>query len=463
VGSGPNGLAAAIVLQRAGWEVTVHERAPTVGGASRSGQITLPGFTHDLGAAVHPLGINSPLFRDLPLAEHGLTWVHPEVLLAHPLDGGRAAALYRSLDDTCAGLGEDGARYRRIVGQVVADWGDLEDAILGPLIRLPRHPLKLARFGTMALPPATWYSRVFRTDEARALFAGLAAHTPMPLNRFGNSAVALVLAASGHIRGWPVAGGGSGSITDSLASYFRTIGGEVITDDEVTDLSRFDPRATVVLDTDVHSAVTIARDRMSATVSRQLARHLHGPGLCKVDYALSDPVPWDAEVCRRAGTIHVGGTVGEIAAAEAQVWAGRVPDRPFVIAAQPSLFDAGRAPEGRHVLWAYCRVPVGSDVDASAAIDAQVERFAPGFSATILKRHVTTSHDLERWDPNLVGGDIGGGRTDRLRMILRPRFALDPYRLGDGVYLCSSVTPPGPGVHGMSGFHAAASVLRSDT
>jgi phytoene dehydrogenase-like protein len=461
VGAGPNGLAAAIVLQRAGSSVTVHERAANVGGAARSEEVTLPGFVHDIGAAVHPLGAASPLFRSLPLADHGLGWVHPDLLLAHPLDGGTAAALHRSLDATCAGLGADGDAYRRLVGRIVDRWDDLEDGVLGPIIRLPRHPVELTRFGIVAIQPARWIMRRFETDAGKALFAGLAAHTPMPLNHFATSAIALVLAACGHRNGWPFAAGGSQTIANSLASYFESIGGKIETGHEVTDIAELGDNTTVLFDTDVRAALAIAGGRVSPRLRRRLGNHRHGPGLCKVDYALSAPAPWDAASCRSAGTIHIGGSAAEIAAAERDVSTGRNPVRPFVIAAQPSRFDDSRAPDGRHVLWAYTRVPAGSNADVSAAIDRQIERFAPGFGKLVMERHVTTAADLEKWDPNLVGGDIAGGRTDRLRMIFRPRLAFDPYRIGDGLYLCSSVTPPGPGVHGMAGYHAARSVLRA--
>lgn len=458
VGAGPNGLSAAIALRQAGWSVTVLERAETVGGAARTEAVTLPGFVHDIGAGVHPFGAASPFFASLPLSDHGLAWAQPDIPLAHPLDGGRAAVVYRSLDETVESLKEDGRTYRRMVGQVVEHWADLEPFILGPLAQVPRHPIRLGVFGLTALQPISWVLRGVRTDEARGLFAGLAAHAPMPMDRLANTAVGAALAACAHRGGWPVARGGSQSIVDSLASYLVSIGGEIATGMEVTDLSDFD--GTVVLDTGPRAAARIAGSRLPDPLRERFATYEHGPGVFKMDFALAGPIPWESEPCRRAGTLHIGGTAEEIAVAERAVWEGRPPEHPFIIAAQPTVADPSRAPEGRHVLWAYCRVPNGSEVDMTDAIERQIERFAPGFRDLILGRHVMTPRQLERWNPNLVGGDIAGGRTDRLRAILRPRPAIDPYRLADGLYLCSSSTPPGPGVHGMAGFHAAQSVLR---
>ncbi len=458
VGAGPNGLSAAIALRQAGWSVTVLERAETVGGAARSEAVTLPGFMHDIGAGVHPFGAASPFFASLPLSDHGLAWAQPDIPLAHPLDGGRAAVVYRSLDETVEGLKEDGRTYRRMVGQVVADWADLEPFILGPLAQVPRHPIRLGVFGLTALQPVSWVLRGVRTDEARGLFAGLAAHAPMPMDRLANTAVGAALAACAHRGGWPVARGGSQSIVDSLASYLVSIGGEIATGIEVTDLS--DLNGTVVLDTGPRAAARIASSRLPDQLRERFATYEHGPGVFKMDFALAGPIPWESEPCRRAGTLHIGGTAEEIAAAERAVWEGRPPEHPFIIAAQPTVADSSRAPEGRHVFWAYCRVPNDSEVDMTDVIERQIERFAPGFCDLILDRHVMTPRQLEQWNPNLVGGDIAGGRTDRLRAIIRPRPAIDPYRLADGLYLCSSSTPPGPGVHGMAGFKAAQSVMR---
>lgn len=458
VGAGPNGLSAAIALRQAGWSVTVHERAEEVGGAARSEAVTLPGFIHDIGAAVHPFGAASPFFRSLPLAEHGLSWAQPDIPLAHPLDGGKAAFVYRSLDDTVGALGQDGKEYRRTVGYVVDHWEALEPFILGPLVQLPRHPLSLGLFGLTALQPISWLLRRVRTEEARALFAGLAAHAPMPLDRLTNTAVGVALAACAHRGGWPLARGGSQSITDSLASYFTSIGGEIVTGREVTDLSDLD--GTVLFDTGPRAVARIANGRLPERLHGRFATYDHGPGVFKMDFALSGPIPWQSEACRSAGTLHIGGTAEEIEAAEQAVWEGCTAERPFIVAAQPTVADPSRAPEGQHVLWAYCRVPNGSEADMSGAIERQIERFAPGFRDLVLDRHVITPRQLEQWNPNLVGGDIAGGRTDRLRTILRPRPAIDPYRLADDLFLCSSSAPPGPGVHGMAGFHAAQSVLR---
>jgi phytoene dehydrogenase-like protein len=458
VGAGPNGLSAAIALRHAGWSVTVLERAETIGGAARSEAVTLPGFIHDIGAGVHPFGAASPFFAALPLSDHGLAWAQPDIPLAHPLDGGRAAVVYRSLDETVEGLKQDGRVYRRVVGQVVEHWTDLEPFILGPLVQVPRHPIRLGVFGLTALQPVSWVLRGVRTEEARALFAGLAAHAPMPLDRLTNTAVGAALAACAHRGGWPVARGGSQSIVDSLGSYLISIGGEIVTGMDVTDLTDLD--GTVLFDTGPRAVARIAGNRLPDRLRQRFATYEHGPGIFKTDFALAGPMPWESEPCRRAGTLHIGGSAEEIAAAERAVWEGHPPEKPFIVAAQPTVADPSRAPEGRHVLWAYCRVPNGSEVDMADAIERQIERFAPGFRDIVLDRHITTPHQLEQWNPNLVGGDIAGGRTDRLRTIIRPRPAVDPYHLADGLYLCSSSAPPGPGVHGMAGFHAAQSVLR---
>jgi phytoene dehydrogenase-like protein len=459
IGAGPNGLGAAIVLQQAGRSVTVYERSETIGGASSSGELTLPGFRHDLGAAVHPLGATSPLFQALPMAEHGLTWLRPEIPLAHPLDGGMAATLHHSVNVTADQLDSDGPLYEHVVGGLARRWDLIADAVFGQVLRVPSHPLALARLGMRGLWPAGFAQRSLRTTRGQALLAGLAAHTPMPLSKAGNTAVALVLAALVHESGWPVARGGSQAIPDALASVLRDLGGTLETNRPIHALDDLPRNAAVLFDTGPQAMATIAGERLSGRAGRRYRRYRHGPGVFKVDFALDGPVPWTAPDCRKAGTLHVGGTAEEIADAELAAWEGRTPDRPFVIASQPTIFDPTRAPQGKHVLWTYCHVPAGSTVDMTGAIEQQIERFAPGFRDLILARHSMGPAALEEWNPNLVGGDIAGGRTDRLRMLFRPRFSVDPYTVAPGLYLCSSATPPGPGVHGMAGYHAAQRVL----
>jgi phytoene dehydrogenase-like protein len=460
IGAGPNGLAAAVVMARAGWNVAVYEQSSAIGGGSSTGELTLPGFRHDLGAAVHPLGSASPLFRSLPLDHHGLEWLRPEIPLAHPLDDGQVVTLHHSITVTAEQLEEDGPLYRRIVGGFARRWDTIESAVFGPVLRVPDHPVALAGLGLRGLLPAATVARRLRTEEGRALLAGLAAHTPMPLDKAGNTAVALVLAALAHVTGWPVARGGSQSVADSLAATLVDLGGSLHTDQRIESLDEIAPADVVLLDTGPRAAAAVAGNRMPVGVRRAFRRYPHGPGSFKVDFALDGPVPWIADACRTAGTLHLGGTFEEIALAEHQAWTGSTPDRPFVIAAQPSIVDPDRAPRGKHVLWAYSHAPAGSAVDMTDAIEGQIERFAPGFRDLILARHSMGPTELEAWNPNLVGGDIAGGRTDRLRMLMRPRFAANPYRIGDGLYLCSSATPPGPGVHGMSGYHAARAALR---
>ncbi len=460
IGAGPNGLAAAIVLQQAGRSVVVFERSDTVGGAAATKELTLPGFRHDLGAAVHPLGATSPFFQSLPLEQHGLTWIRPEIPLAHPLDGGRAAVLHHSVDLTAQLLGEDGPHYEKVVGGLARKWDLVTDAVFGPVLRIPSHPFALAGLGLRGLVPAGIGQKRLHTEQGKALLAGLAAHAPMPLSKVGNTAVALVLGALAHVSGWPLARGGSQSIADALASVFVAAGGTIETGHPVDRLTSIPPTKQVLFDTGPRALAAIAGDRLPARTQRVFQRHRYGPGSFKVDFALDGPVPWESPDCRKAGTLHVGGTAQEIAAAELAAWQGESTENPFLIVSQPTVVDPTRAPHGKHVIWAYCHVPAGSTVDMTEAIERQIERFAPGFRDLILDRHTMGPAELEAWNPNLVGGDIAGGRTDLLRMLFRPRLRIDPYAAGPGLYICSSSTPPGPGVHGMSGYHAARSALR---
>jgi len=448
IGAGPNGLAAAIELARAGLEVTVHEAAAQIGGGARSAELTLPGFLHDVCSAVHPLAISSPCFEQYPLHTHGLEWIQPDIPLAHPLDDGSAAVMERSIDATCANLGADGEAWRRLLEPLAAGWSGLRHDVLGPQPRLPRHPFLLARFGLGGLRPARALAEsTFRGPRARALFAGIAAHSVLPLETRPSAAFGLILAAAGHAAGWPIPKGGSQRISDALASYFLSIGGQIQTESRIETL----PDAPIVMcDITPRQLLALAGDRFPKSFRRTLARYRYGPGVFKLDWALDAPIPWRAGVCRRAGTVHVGGTLEEIAQ-----WESNHTGKPFIILTQPSLFDASRAPEGKHTAWAYCHVPNGSALDMTEAIESQVERFAPGFRSHILARHIFTPAQLEHYNPNLVGGDIGGGSVDLGQMFLRP--SRWQYRTPlDGVYLCSSSTPPGGGVHGMCGYHAAA-------
>ena len=460
VGAGPNGLAAAVALARAGRPVRLYEAAEQVGGGARSAALTLPGFVHDVCSAVHPLGAASPFFRSLPLFEHGLEWIHPTTPLAHPFDDGTAAVLERSLDATVQSLDpEDRRAYRELLGPLVATWEALFDDALAPP-HVPRHPLLLARFGLRGLRSAVGLARAwFSGERARGLFTGIAAHTLEPLTRPPTAAFGLVLAIAGHAVGWPLARGGSQRIADALAEVLRAAGGEIETGRPVHSLSALPPARAYLLDLTPRQVLRVAEDRLPPRYRSRLARYRYGPGVFKVDWALSGPIPWKAEACRRAGTVHLGGSMAEIAAASAAPWRGRFEARPFVLLAQPSLFDDRRAPPGRHVAWAYCHVPHGSDVDLTEAIETQVERFAPGFRQAILARHTLTAVELERHNPNLVGGDINGGVQDLRQLFTRPVVTLHPYRTpAPGVYLCSSSTPPGGGVHGLCGAYAARAV-----
>ena len=465
VGAGPNGLAAAVTLARAGCSVVVLEGADVAGGGCRSEELTLPGFVHDVCSAIHPLGVSSPVFSGMPLADHGLEWVHPQAPAAHPLPDGRAAVLERSLAATAESLGADGRAWRRLVGPLAERWDELTASILGPLIRVPRHPVLLTRFGLKALWPArTLARRRFEGEDARALFGGLAAHAILDLGSPLTSSFGLTFAASGHAVGWPTARGGSQRLTDALVSYLRSLGGEVVTGQRVASLDDLPPARAVLFDLTPRQLVAVAGDRLPARARRRLGRFRYGPGSFKIDYALDGPVPWTAEGCSRAGSVHVGGTLDEVVAAERDVAQGRHPERPFVLTAQPSLFDATRAPEGKHTFWAYCHVPHGSTVDMTEAVEAQIERFAPGFRDRVLARHTMFPADLERHNANNVGGDVAGGSHGGLQLIARPRLAADPYSLpitGMDAYLCSASTPPGAGVHGMCGWWAAQSALKA--
>lgn len=459
VGSGPNGLAAAIVLAQAGRVVRVYEAADTPGGGTRTAELTLPGFRHDVCSAIHPLGFASPFFRTLDLASHGVRWIHPPAPLAHPLDDGTAVLLERSVQDTADGLGRDGAVYRRLFRPLAAGWGELASDLLGPP-GIPRHPLRLARFGRLAARSAVSVAGSFDGPRARALFAGLAGHSMLPLEKPPSSAIGLVLGVLGHVVGWPFPEGGSQRIADGLLSVLGELGGEIVTRRPVTALDALPWKPLKLLCVTPRQLLRIAADRAPDRYRRRLAAYAYGPGAYKIDWALSDPIPWRASECGRAGTVHLGGTLEEIAAAERDAWEGRVPARPFVLLAQQSLFDPTRAPQGNHTGWAYCHVPHGSAEEMAERIEDQVERFAPGFRDCILERSVLGPRALESMNANLIGGDISGGANTLLQVLARPFPKRDPYATPiPGVYLCSSSTPPGGGVHGMCGYHAARSAL----
>ena len=461
VGSGPNGLAAAVELARGGVRVQVLEARDEIGGGTRTAALTLPGYAHDVCSGCHPMGILSPFFRALPLQAHGLRWVLPPVSAAHPLDGQPAVLLRRSLDATAAELGADARTYRRLFAPFLDDPHGLLADLLGPL-RLPAHPIKMMRFGLPGLLPATvGLGRGFRGERARALLAGCAAHSILPLERPLTMAVAMIFALTGHVEEWPVAAGGSRAITDALASYLRQLGGSIDTGVTIRHLSDLPPARVVLFDTSPAQLADIAAPILPTSYVQRLRRYRYGPGVFKLDLALDGPIPWRDPRCLEASTVHVGGRLDEIAAAEAAVWRGEHPQRPFVMVVQQSQFDPSRAPAGHHTGYAYCHVPAGSTVDCSDAIEAQIERFAPGFRDRILARHRMTTADLARDNLNYVGGAITGGVSDLFQFFTRPVARLDPYSTPHPrLFLCSASTPPGGGVHGMCGYFAARSARR---
>ncbi len=461
VGSGPNGLTAAIALARAGVSVHVIERADRIGGGMRTEELTLPGFHHDVCSAIHPLAVASPFLRGVPLAEHGVEWIEPPAALAHPFDDGTAALLERSPAATGATLGRDGRAWARHVGPLARDVEPLLEDLLGPP-RVPRHPLVLARFGLQAGLPASSFARTaFRGERARGFFAGMAAHSMLPLSQPATAGYGLVLALLGHAVGWPLVRGGSQQLAEGLASYLRALDGTIETGRQVDSLAELDGAPVVLLDTGPRELVRLAGPRLGGIYRRGLERFRYGPGVFKLDWALDAPIPWRAEECARAATVHLGGTLEQIAASERAPSHGATAAVPFVLLAQQSLFDPTRAPEGRHTAWAYCHVPNGSTADLTDRIERQVERFAPGFRERILARSALGPAWFEQHNPNYVGGDINGGAGDLLQILARPVARISPYSTPlPGVFLCSSSTPPGGGVHGMCGYHAAQAALR---
>lgn len=462
IGAGPNGLTAAIMLARAGLSVLVLEAGETLGGGARTAELTLPGFYHDVCATILTTALISPVMQSLPLEEHGVEWVHPEIPLAHPFDDGTAAALHRSIEETAEGLGADSRAYRFMLGPLARHWQDIIASILGP-VPLPRgNPLPLVDFGFWALQPAALTARAaFRTPQARGLFAGLSAHGILPLHWPGTASFGLVLAMGAHGVGWPVVRGGTQQFANALAAILAASGGQVVLGQKTTSLKEIPPARTVLFDVTPRSFVNIAGDALPPGYRRALSRYRYGPGVCKVDYALSAPIPWRSPDCARAGSVHIGGSLEEIQASESRVWAGEHVEHPYTLLVQPTIFDPTRAPAGNHIAWAYCHVPNGSTRDVSDRITAQIERFAPGFRDLILAKHVYTASEMEAYNPNYVGGDINSGAQDLTQLFTRPVPRWTPYSTPlKGMYLCSSSTPPGGGLHGMCGFHAANDALR---
>ncbi len=461
IGSGPNGLAAAVALAQAGMSVLVLEGRDAPGGGTRTSELTLPGFHHDVCSACHPMGVLSPFLKTLPLEAHGLEWVRPPVSVAHPLDGQPAVLLRRSLEETARGLGADGRAYERLLSPLLVDPHGLLSDVLAPF-RIPAHPLRMLRFGLKALRSAAGLARArFREPRAQALFAGCAAHSVLPLEQRVTAAVGLVFLMTGHVDDWPVARGGSAAITRALASLLVSLGGRVETSHWVRSLSDLPPARAYLFDTSPAQLASIAGPVLPASYLRRLGRYRYGPGVFKVDWALDGPIPWSDPETAAASTVHVGGTLDEIAGSESALWRGEHPERPFVLVVQQSMLDPTRAPAGKHTGYAYTHVPAGSTLDCTAAVEAQIERFAPGFRDLILARHAMTTVDFEAYNPSLVGGAITGGVADLAQLFARPVSLFSPYATPNPrVFLCSASTPPGGGVHGMCGWHAARAVLR---
>jgi phytoene dehydrogenase-like protein len=459
IGAGPNGLSAAIVLAQAGLHVDVLEAQAQPGGAARTMELTLPGFNHDFGSAIYPLGVGSPFFSSLPLNKHGLEWIHSPAALAHPLDDGTAVMLDRDLDQTTAALGIGGKAWDRLMRPFVDHWKEFAPQILGPVSFLPRNPFLIARFGTLAVQSAHSVAHRFRDPRTRALFAGLAAHSFLSLDEPLSAAFGILMAVPAHAVGWPIPRGGAQSITTALCGVLATFSSKISVSSPVQNLAALENYDLTLCDVTPRQLLKIGEQKLSDSYKRQLASYRYGAAVFKVDYALSAPIPWKAADCSRAATVHLGGSFEQIAESEKAVRCGRHPDRPFILLAQPSLFDSSRAPAGKHTAWAYCHVPNGSNVDMLPKLEDQIERFAPGFRDCILARRVFSPADLESMDANLVGGDIGGGVMDIRNFLFRPTRRHYATSARD-VFICSSSTPPGGGVHGMCGYHAAKMALR---
>jgi phytoene dehydrogenase-like protein len=461
IGAGPNGLAAAIHLARNGKKVKILEAESTLGGAARTAELTLPGFRHDLASAVHPLAVTSPFLSGLPLGRHGLNWIYPPLALAHPLDDGTAILLSKSITDTAESLGIDSRRYRQIFEYLTPKTSDLFADILGP-IKIPEHPIVLSRFGLLAIQSAkSFVAREFKGERGRALFAGIAAHSSLDLGTPTSAAIGLVLSLAAHTAGWPIPEGGAGKITEAMARYLQELDGEIECSHPISALEELDGADAVFFDINPRQLLKITHQKIPDSYRRSLTRFKKGPGVFKLDWALSDPIPWKASECLRAGTVHLGGSFAEIAKSEELAVRGEISERPFVLLSQPTLFDPSRAPLGKHIAWAYCHVPWGSLVDMTEKIESQIERFAPGFKDVILKRTRTFPADLERQNRCLEGGDITGGAATPMQLFFRPAPRWDPYKIpGNPWWICSASSPPGPGVHGMCGYQAAKAALK---
>ncbi|MBS1522527.1 MAG: NAD(P)/FAD-dependent oxidoreductase [Bacteroidetes bacterium] len=460
LGSGPNGLAAAILMQQNGLSVLLIEGKETIGGGMRTSELTLPGYLHDICSAIHPLAVSSPFFETLSLAGHGLEFIYPDIAAAHPFDDGNAAILKHSIEETASQFGIDQKAYISLIEPVVKDWPLIATDALGPL-HFPKHPFAMARFGLKALRSATSVSSSFKTENAKGLFAGMAAHCMQPLSNLSSAATALVLMSAAHLKGWPLPKGGSQQIANSFASYFVSLGGRIETNTFITSLNQLPSSNAVLFDITPRQLLQIAGHKFSNIYKWQLKRYRYGMGIFKIDWALDGQIPFTNKQCRQAGTVHLGNTFAEIASSEKSSWNGRISEKPFVLMSQQSLFDNSRAPEGKHTGWAYCHVPAGSTVDMTEAIERQVERFAPGFRDRILAKHIMNSAQVEEYNPNYIGGDINGGAFDLGQLFTRPALRWSPYRTSaKGLYICSSSTPPGGGVHGMCGYHAAKRALK---
>jgi phytoene dehydrogenase-like protein len=460
IGSGPNGLAAAILMQQNGLSVLLIEGKETIGGGMRSAELTIPGYLHDICSAIHPLAVSSPFFQTLPLAEHGLEFIYPDIAAAHPFGDGSAAILKHSIEETASQLGIDERAYVNLIRPVVNDWRLIAADVLGPL-DIPKHPIAMAEFGLKALRSASSIAKSFKTEKAKGLFAGMAAHCMQPLTNLSSAATALVLMSAAHLKGWPLPKGGSQRIANALSSYFVSLGGKIDTNTYITSLDQLPSSNAVLFDITPRQLLQIAGHKFSSMYKWQLQRYRYGMGIFKIDWALDGQIPFTNELCRKAGTVHLGNTFAEIASSEQATWNGQNPENPFVLMAQQSLFDSSRAPEGKHTAWAYCHAPGGSTADMTEAIERQVERFAPGFRDRILAKQTMNSVQVEEYNPNYIGGDINGGAFDLGQLFTRPALRWSPYRTSaKGLYICSSSTPPGGGVHGMCGYHAAKRALK---
>lgn len=463
IGSGPNGLSAAILMAQHGLSVKVIEAKETIGGGTRTLELTEPGFFHDICSAVHPTALGSPFLRTLPLSEYGLEWIHPDFPVAHPLENGKAFVVRKSFNDTLDQLGKDAKAYKNLFQDFINNWDNFSHDLFGTL-RIPKNPLKLARFGWYGMFPAkTLAKSLFKSPNLRAYFSGQAAHSIVPLEKAFTASFGLVLGTSVHAVGWPIAKGGSASITTAMADYFKSLGGIIETGNLISSTSEIEETDVVLFDLTPHQIAKIAEKELTIAFQKRLKKYQYGPGAFKMDFALSESVPWLNKDARKAGTVHLGGTLEEIAFSERETWKGNHPEKPYVLVSQPSVFDDTRAPKGKHTLWAYCHVPNGSNLDSTDMIENQIERYAPGFKDIIISKSILKASQFEEYNPNYIGGDINGGAQFFRQLFARPVLKWDPYKLpAKGLYICSSSTPPGGGVHGMSGYHAAKSALKNE-